>query len=320
MDAKSKRASDRERSRLAIADRLFREGLYDEAAKLRFCGETFELLCTCCGSSKDIPKSCNRRWCPDCAFIRGVELVGKYLAIVEAMAWPMMLTLTVPHEAGNCPEEQLNQLRAGLKKLRRLKWFKQAVRGGLGAIEISGGANGWHLHAHLLLECRWLAVVTPEPRRGMSRMAVQNCFRSAQREVASQWGLCIGEDSGHVWIKRANRKSIYEALKYAVKPGTLERISLPLGPLIRGMKHRRFVSGWGTVRKEAARLAREERDKDPGLRCDCGESDWMLGRTYDAMMADMRDTAAARGYRQHCDQLREERRRSATKKPGKSRR
>lgn len=299
----AERAENREKSRLALADRLFLEGLYDESSKLKFCGEEFELVCTCCGVSRFISKSCKRRWCPDCAFIRGVELVEKYLAIVKKIRWPLLVTLTMPHSKGNDAVAQLNQLRDGLKKLRRQKWFSTPVKGGLGAIEIAGGDNGWHLHAHLLLECRWLSVITPEPRHDMSSRAIKACFKSAQREVANQWALCIGEDVGHVWIKRADKKSIYEALKYAVKPGTLESIDLPLRPVIERMKNRRFVSGWGTVKKFAAAVVLEEKEAKKKLACECGESDWITGHELDGHMRSFQRDLKAKIYREHSDKM-----------------
>lgn len=299
------RAENRDRSRLAIADRLFREGLYDESNKLRFCGEEFDLMCTGCGESTLLPKTCKRRWCPECSWFRGLELVEKYLAIVAKLRWPLMLTLTIPHHPGNDPAEMLDVLKNGLKKMKRLKWWKDRVRGGLGAIEISGSGTGWHIHAHLLIDCEWLAVTTATPRAGMSRMARTSCFKSSQREVASQWGLCAGFDDAHIWIKRADKSSIYEALKYAVKPGTLEKIKLPLRPLIEGFKKRRLVDGWGTVRKMAKLALKEKREEKKEFTCKCGCSDWMPGTIYDSIIRDFRQRAPANSYRELCKANRE---------------
>lgn len=288
---KFERPEIRERSRLAIADRLFREGMLPEAARLRYCGEEFELVCTCCGRSKILPKSCKRRWCPDCSMVRGEVLVGKYLRVIQKMQWPLMVTLTLPHRMGNDPVEQLDQLRGGMKKLRRLTWWKKKVSGGLGAVEIAGGESGWHLHAHLLIECRWLSVTAIEPRAGMSASAIKRCFKSAQSEVAAQWALCVSEDIAHVWVKRANSSSIREALKYAVKPGTLEKIKLPLSPIIEGMKARRFVSAWGSVRKAAAAVLREEKEERHPIECECGSAEFMTGRELDGKIRSTREGA-----------------------------
>lgn len=304
--------SDQKRhNRLIIADRLFREGLYDEAAKLRHCGEEIGLTCTACGTQKNTEKTCKRRWCPDCAETRGYVLAEKYGKIVEKLKWPLMLTLTLPHGRGNDPVEMLTQLRAGMKKLRRLKWWKGCVRGGIGAIEISAGNHGWHIHSHLLLDSQWLSVTTAKPTVFMSRTARKSCYSSSQREVAAQWALCVGEDTAHIWIKRASQDAVREALKYAVKPGTLEKIKMPLRPLIEGFKSRRLVSAWGTIRT-AARAVKIEEDAEPSsFACQCGCVDWALTRAIDNML-DSQDKSVAQRAHAGAVQIRKNARAAAT--------
>lgn len=280
--AAAKAARELQRSRLASL--LFRQTLYEESAKLKDCGSPSAIICTGCGHEHPIVRTCKRRWCPVCAHQRAAELVAKYGLIIERLGWPLMLTLTLPHTRECDPAERLDSLKIALKKFRRQKWFKDRVAGGIGAIEVSGGlANGWHIHAHLLLDCQWLSVTTPAPSDFVSSSVRKKIMRASQKEVADQWALSAGLDSAHIWIKRADASAVVEALKYSVKPASLIDSKLHLGPLIAALSKRRLVSAWGSVRK-AARALKLELDAENGpFTCECGDSSWIPSELVDRM-------------------------------------
>lgn len=300
------REEARQAEKEALSSRLFREGLYDEAAKLRHCGDELKLECSLCATPAVTRKSCKRRWCPECAWRRGADLCERFESLVAEMDSPLMLTLTVPHERGNDPVEMLGLIKSAFGRLRRQKWWLGRVSGGIGGLEISGGDNGWHLHLHLVLNCRWLAVTLGAPGYGWDAARLERHYKMSQREVAGQWALAIGSDRAHIWIKRANRASIREALKYSVKPGTLLTVREPLGPLIRGFKSRRLLMPWGTVWHAAKALRAAEKaaeaDSEPveaHLKCECGCGDWIPADIAEARRIERAQSAPAREYRAH---------------------
>jgi len=193
------------------------------------------------------------------------------------MQWPMLVTLTLPHSAESDGPADVRRLRRALGKLRRLRWFRLKVRGGITSVEVTCGENGWHPHAHMLIDCRWLSVQTPPPDKSMSRYCFKSTFRRARAEVAEQWGLCLGETVRlQVNISRARKDAAREVLKYAVKPQDLAEAPLPLAPLLRILSVSRLVSAFGSVR--ASRLAglqgqlKEERSE---YECSCGCRDFV---------------------------------------------
>lgn len=268
--------------RRSVASRLRSEGAEDLAIPLEECGTEFSLVCLSCGTGRPCKKRCKKRWCPSCARLISLERIGKYQAVIDSMRWPMLVTLTMPHSIDtSCPSD-VRRLRRALGKLRRLRWFKRAVRGGITSIEVTGGANGWHPHAHMLIDCRWFSVQVPEPRKGLSRDGLKKVFKAARAEVADQWALCLHEDRRlQVSISRARPDAAREVLKYAVKPTELADSPLPLAPLLRILSVSRLVSAFGSVRSDKLKaLQGQGADKEEIAECPCGcrdfRPDWII--------------------------------------------
>ena len=191
------------------------------------------------------------------------------------MRWPLLVTLTMPHQMDtSCPSD-VRKLRRALGKLRRLRWFLRAVKGGITSIEVTGGDNGWHPHAHMLIDCRWFAVTVPEPDYRTPRDKFKASFKRARKEVAEQWALCLGETRRlQVAISRARPQAAREVLKYAVKPQELAESPLPLAPLLDILRVTRLVSAFGSVRScRLAELQVQKASERPGVVCACGCSE-----------------------------------------------
>ena len=264
------------KQRLKIADRLMAEGRADLANRLYNCQEEFRLLCIGCGNPREVHKSCGLRWCPECARALAADRVATYQSAIDAMAWPMMVTLTMPHTlASSCPSD-VRHLRRSLGRLRRLRWFKNKVKGGISSIEVTCGQNGWHPHAHLLIDCRWLSVQSPAPGHAVSAKELKRLCKIAREEVGDQWRLCLREDQRvQVSISRARPEAAREALKYAVKAAELADTPLSLAPLLDILRVTRLISAWGSVRRyrleEAERVGEEPVHT---VECACGCHDW----------------------------------------------
>lgn len=260
-----------------VRERLEQEGAEDLAAPLAACGEQFELICRGCGSTRAAQKQCLKRWCPVCARRIAADRVETYQSAIDAMQWPMMVTLTMPHTAeSSCPSD-VRALRRALGRLRRLRWFVNKVRGGITSIEVTSGDNGWHPHAHLVIDCRWLSVQVPSPPYACTPRALDKLCKTAREEVGEQWRMCLRADQRvQVQVSRARPEAAREALKYAVKATDLATTALPIAPLLRILRVTRLMSAWGSVRRY--RLDTAEADSElqlPGVVCECGCGAWV---------------------------------------------
>lgn len=260
-----------------IAARLWAEGDIVEAQRLYNCGNPLRLVCRACHAIHTARLQCNRRWCPECAQIRASTLVDRYGRIVELLPSCLFWTTTIHHEARDSAAESFARVRPAIKKIRRQKWFREKVRGGIWAIEVSSGDNGWHIHVHWLLDCDWLSVTTPAPSRLNSKTVNNRLRRASQRETGEQWALVVGQESAITWIRRAAPGTTREVLKYSVKPEKLESAKGSLSELFKAMKSVRMAAPWGSIRKAARVVSAEEKADRHGLECDCGECDWALG-------------------------------------------
>lgn len=239
------------------------------------CGTSFDLVCSACKARRPVAMQCKKRWCPSCARILSADRLDRYQSSIDAMKWPLLVTLTMPHSLESSDPSDVRKLRRALGKLRRLRWFKRSVVGGITSIEVTCGENGWHPHAHLLLDCRWLAVTVSEPDYRNGRDKFKAAFKRARKEVSEQWALCLGETRRlQVAISRARPEAAREVLKYAVKPQDLAESPLPLGPLLKILQVSRLVSAFGSVRaSRLAELKEQAGEERPSVVCSCGCSE-----------------------------------------------
>lgn len=117
--------------------------------------------CCCCpmfaaksdGTVGVAPGFCRDRLCPTCQQQRGREVSQRIGAIAESMDQVRFLTLTVKHSAAPLAE-QLGDLYAAFKLLRRRPEWKAHVRGGVAVCEVKLGRDGesWHPHLHVLID------------------------------------------------------------------------------------------------------------------------------------------------------------------------
>ena len=96
--------------------------------------------------------------------------------------------------------------------MRRLRWWKKRVLGGVVAIEVTRLSTkerkrrklsvttdqGWHPHVHGLLDCDWLAVDESKPGPTATKEQWKRKATAAANELAEQWSLCLGRS----WINQ----------------------------------------------------------------------------------------------------------------------
>ncbi len=129
-------------------------GEADRAARVRSCGSVSVYVCRdgCGQLAGRHAYHCRERLCVYCSRARGAALGDALLPLVEAMARPWFLTLTVKN--GPDLPERAAQLRVAFKKLRRRAWWKANVAGGIAVEEVTHNADTgeWHRHLHVVMD------------------------------------------------------------------------------------------------------------------------------------------------------------------------
>lgn len=279
--------SEAEKLRQILHDRLYDEGAITLANKIAKCGEEVPLNCTGCGRRRVGRTRCDQRWCPVCQRALAARTSLRYAAIAQECQWPLVCTFTTTHTKDSflSPKE----IRRAFTKLRRLRWWKAAVKGGVAAFELTDTGKGWHTHVHALLDCRWLSVRETPPAAHATAEAKRAKAKRSLREVSQQWTLCTGRKATvHARRGRGGSAQIgsiaQEVLKYAVKGSDLVAMKGPVAPVIRSMAGSRLVVSWGNFYRHEA----VKRPKPAPAMCQCGCSDWMLERQVDALVRTLR--------------------------------
>lgn len=264
-ERRKRRKAAAAKERNALLDRLLEEDADDLAKPLQACGQDVGLICTSCGGRHTVQTHCRSRWCPSCAPIVSAERHRRWRVVIEKLEWPLFVTLTIPNSED---PESLRFLRKSWGKFRRRKIIKQQVKGGVATFEVTNKGNGWHPHLHAVMDCEWLAINTPPPRRGDRKDVIAEKCRRAQEELTAAWSDMINVPWSSVWVRRVYGKDISaEILKYAVKGSELIDSPDPIAPMLRVIKSTRMLSGWGSLFP----LPSPDEEQSPGVACTaCG--------------------------------------------------
>jgi hypothetical protein len=113
--------------------------------------------------------ACDSWDCPRCA--RGKadkwsHRIGACIAEAADQGWrAYFLTLTQSHTSGDTLASLVRGAREGWRRVRRVAASHHDVKGLVGAIEVTLGARGWHVHYHAIL---WTDDPTTEAERAMA--------------------------------------------------------------------------------------------------------------------------------------------------------
>jgi Replication protein len=259
-----------DRDRRALLARLGEEGEVDLHRKLSSCGEESVIICSGCHGRRDVKVRCRATWCPSCQPGIAAQRKAELQPHVNKMQWPLFVTLT----CANTPTaEGVREVVKAFGRLRRKKIWTARVVGGIACYEITNKGNGFHPHVHMVVDCEWLAIKTPPPRRGCPRVEVERLCEEAQKELCVEWGKCMkAPGMAWVWVTRANKETILnEVSKYAVKGSDLLGCEGSAGDLIRAIKATRMMTTWGKVYKRGPKEKKEARPCPM-----CGEVHGML--------------------------------------------
>lgn len=260
--------------------RLEEENEVELAEVLFRCAEPLEMTSQCCGETREIEKGCKKRWCPVCApKITGLR-IEKYSYAAQQMKWPLAVTLTCKNKVE--AHGAIREFRRALSKFRRTKFWRGTVKGGLCSLEVTNTGCGWHVHAHVLVDCRWLSLSTPAPRTSDSTAQMKAKLKAAHEELSREWAKTLRQEEAVVWVERAWGKALLETVKYAVKVGDLLNCKDKIGPIIREMHRLQLVNGFGSMYGVGKKFQGALDEAKTVCMCGrCGkESEWIPSTVY----------------------------------------
>ena len=153
-----------------------------------------------------------------------------------------------------------------LARLRRAKCFEH-VRGGCTSLEITNEGAGWHLHAHSLLDVRWLDMET----------------------VSRKWGKLVGQNFAIVKIKDVRKEDyMREICKYVVEGSEIARWPAEqILEFVTALKGLRCFTSFGALRELAPAIREELHFAKPLAEpCECGSRKYHYRSETDTILAE----------------------------------
>ena len=233
-----------------LISKLDAAGRPDLVGRMRDCHtQVLSLTCVGCGICRMVSNRCEKRWCPICVARLARERREQLNWWIATLKQPKHVVLTC-RNTEQISRQRVRQFRTALRKLRNQK-LCSSWRSGVWSLEVTNESRGWHLHAHLLVESRWI-----DPA-----------------ELSRAWAKLIGQDFAIVKVKDARKEDyLRELIKYVVKSSQLASWSPEdIAGFMDSFTGTRTFGVFGTLSGERARWKAELR----GLRrergsCECG--------------------------------------------------
>lgn len=178
------------------------------------------------GTVRILSDACRLRWCPLCSKARSRIIVANLEPWLSKSRGAKFLTLTLRHTDDSL-SDQIDRLYDAFKDLRRRKYIKDNVRGGVWFFQVKWieESQQWHPHLHCALDAEYM------PHKVLKQL----------------WHSVTG-DSDIVDIRaiRNPQKAAEYIARYAARPALLE----PLNNwcrlvLVRALHGRRLCGKWG---------------------------------------------------------------------------
>lgn len=248
------------------------EGLipYPVFESLSKCGlEEIFRTCKGCGNWKSFPWRCSIKFCPLCNW----RIARKRAEMLRLWNFQIKQPKHIVLTMRNFPvltRRKVREFGRALAQLRRQKVWKD-VQGGCVSTEITNEGRGWHLHAHILAEVRWIDA----------------------GELAKTWGRIIGQQFGIVKVKDARgQEYLGEVTKYVVKPSQLAGWEPnEINEFIRAVKGVRCFAAFGTLFHLQREIKKQlHLNAPPRLPCECGCQQFVYESETAAILHEVRRT------------------------------
>jgi hypothetical protein len=169
--------------RLSLAVKLRAAGHDEDADKLEHCHTQITVArCASCGTGRKFLNRCDLFFCPSCQPRLSFERRKSVEWWAERIDQPKHVVLTV-RNTDTITKQHVVDLKEAFTRLRRSKLCRH-WRGGFYSVEITNEGRGWHLHLHVLVDCKWipadqLAIGWEKATRGAGYIVkVKDCRRA----------------------------------------------------------------------------------------------------------------------------------------------
>jgi plasmid rolling circle replication initiator protein Rep len=173
---------------IGISEQLGKdEKFIKQAQKIKSCGKSYStFMCNC--KFIRVRKRCSYIICPICGKIRTEKFYKKFAGLVKSKRVARsiydtglrFLTLTIKNVEDVI--EGVDKLYSSFKQLRRRKYWKERVLGGIGAIDMKKGQDGlWNVHIHALIYSKFLDMKSHKKKDGNAELVQE--WENAQEEI-----------------------------------------------------------------------------------------------------------------------------------------
>ena len=241
---------------------------------LQKCGvEEIFRTCEDCGRADTFYYRCNLKFCPLCNWRIARARTKLLQHWVRRIQQPKHVVLTSINSKF-ITRSRIRAFGKAIARLRRMKLWRE-VKGGCCSIEITNEGRGWHLHAHMLLDVRWLDA----------------------SDLAIQWAKCIGQEFAIVKVKDVRGNSyLGEITKYVVKAAQLASWEEnEIAQFIHAIRGVRFFATFGSMFKIRQEIAAEIlSEKPPPPICECGCDKFRYEDEVSAVLRKIRNNGGRR--------------------------
>lgn len=225
---------------------------------LNDCGRA-EIYRTCkdCGTFKTFYYRCSKKYCPLCNWMISRKRSKLLSAYASKIQQPKHVVLTQRNFTDPITRTRIHKFKKALVSLKRSALWKSAhVNGGCWSLEVTNdfGRNaGWHLHAHGLVDCRFIDYGS----------------------LAKEWGWRVGQEFGIVHGSDCRGETyLQEVVKYVVKPEQMVKWPGELiHQFIRAVSGRgspRMFTTFGSLFKLAPEIRKQLNEEREPVYCGCG--------------------------------------------------
>lgn len=238
---------------------------FPRSIRLSYCGsDAWFARHSETGQVRVMSNSCHLRWCPVCAGKRKNYITHSVAAWIRKQKHPKFITLTIRHTDSPL-YFQIRELYKSFTRLRRMKFFKTAVPGGVWFFQVkkSKNDNRWHPHLHCLITGDYIPI----------------------RHLKNKWRkVTTGSDIVDIRPVKDKDGAANEVARYATTPCAL--VKLPVDDAVEmasAIEGRKVCGTWGTGR---AVSLRPPKYKEPGKWLNIGSFQMIANTRLDSVNSD----------------------------------
>lgn len=237
-----------------LAANLAAAGLDEIASKISNCHTEWTFRrCGGCGRSESFLNRCDLSICPHCQPGLSRKRADDIKWWADQVQQPKHVVLTV-RNLPTLEAKDVDGFRQNITRLRRSK-FAGEWRGGLYSFEVTNCGNGWHLHAHLLVDTDWID----------------------KAGLIDNWARIIGQSTAIVHVSDCRGEDyLREVTKYAVKGSELASWKPDqLKAYIKAIEGKRLFGTFGSLYKRRAERSKLlDSISEHNAECECGACNW----------------------------------------------